>query len=44
MVRGCNLIAGDEALNMADSAFYVGDSPSVTWVSPPFFDNLTRIK
>lgn len=36
MVRGCNLIAGDEALNNADSAFHVGGCPSVTSVSHAF--------
>jgi hypothetical protein len=32
MVRGCNLIAGDEALNNADSAFHVGGYPSLASV------------
>jgi hypothetical protein len=36
MVRGCNLIAGDDSMTIADSAFYVGDSSSVTSVSPIF--------
>lgn len=33
MVRGCNLIAGEEALRNPDSAFHVCGHPSVTFVS-----------
>lgn len=33
MVRGCNLIAMDESLSNPESAFHVGESPSVTLVS-----------
>jgi hypothetical protein len=36
MVRGCNLIAGDERLNNSDSAFHVGPSFLVIPVSLAF--------
>lgn len=34
MVRGCNLIASDDALNDASSAFHVGYCLSISVVSP----------
>jgi hypothetical protein len=36
MVRGCNLIAGEEALKNPDSAFHVGGYSSVSFVSRAF--------